>query len=228
MESTTRRLARVHAALVLTLKGTPFLYNGEEIGMTDLVLTELSQFRDTQAVALYHLLVEDQGLAPAQALAAVARSTRDACRTPMQWATCAKRRLQSARGAHLAAGQPELCRRRERRGAGRRCHSLLTFYRRLLGVRRATPALTIGDYAALDQEAEDYLVFTRAAPEQTVLVALSFAEQARTVALKQGMQPTRVLFSSVERPSASEVHGPLELAPFEVYIAEVARLGIGT
>lgn len=74
--------ARLHLALLLTLKGTPFLYNGEEIGMTDLRLTSLDEIRDTAAITQYHLLTEKLGKTPADALAAVLATTRDRCRSP--------------------------------------------------------------------------------------------------------------------------------------------------
>ena len=52
-------LARLHAALVLTLKGTPFLYNGEEIGMTDYIITDPAKLRDTMATWYYDSLVNE-------------------------------------------------------------------------------------------------------------------------------------------------------------------------
>jgi alpha-glucosidase len=78
-------LARLSLALVLTLRGTPFLYNGEEIGMTDLLLEDISQFRDNWSVWLYQAQTGEGGTPPAEALAHAARFTRDKCRTPMQW-----------------------------------------------------------------------------------------------------------------------------------------------
>ena len=80
-------LARLHFALLATLRGTPVLYNGEEIGMTDLVLSELGQFRDTAALAQYRLLTAVKGASPAEALASIRLTTRDRCRNPMQWSS---------------------------------------------------------------------------------------------------------------------------------------------
>ena len=191
--------------------------------MTDLRLTDLSQFRDTQAVARYRMMIEELGLPPDQALEAAARGTRDACRTPMQWADAPNAGFSPpgvttwlpvnpnyAEGVNVAAQEHDPA-------------SLLQFYRRLLSLRRATPALIAGAYAPQQPEATDYLLFTRSTPDQTVLVALNFSAQAQTVALGEGMQAAQVLFSSVGRQAASDNHGQLVLAPFEVYIAEVAR-----
>jgi len=79
-------LARISLALMLTLRGTPFLYNGEEIGMTNLLLQDIAQFRDTLVVGVYHLAVNELKMPEADALAIAASINRDGCRTPMQWA----------------------------------------------------------------------------------------------------------------------------------------------
>jgi alpha-glucosidase len=86
-------LARLHAALVLTLKGTPFLYNGEEIGMTDYKLTDISQVKDTMGSWYYHAIVTDMGVHPDEAMLRTAEMTRDKNRTPMQWTSSPKTRI---------------------------------------------------------------------------------------------------------------------------------------
>jgi glycosidase len=97
--------------------------------------------------------------------------------------------------------------------------SLLSFYRRLIALRRATPALVAGAYAPVDENAKDYLAFTRSTPEQTVLVALNFSEQPQTLSLPHPQ--ARMLFSSTARPAQTIDLARLELAPFEIYIAEL-------
>ena len=73
---------------MLTLRGTPFLYNGEEIGMSDYYLTDINLFRDPPAVWFYNGQVAD-GIASDEALALAADIRRDRCRTPMQWSNSA-------------------------------------------------------------------------------------------------------------------------------------------
>jgi len=160
-------LARLHAALMLTLKGTPFLYNGEEIGMRDLVLSELSQFRDTAARRQYHMLLE-QGATPEQALREAIETTRDRCRGPLHWSDAPNAGFSPpgvatwlpvdpnyADGVNVAAQQGD-------------ASSLLAFYRRLLRLRRTTPALVGGDYHALHQHSEEYLAFLESANKRWV------------------------------------------------------------
>ena len=118
---TPRRWPALNAALVLTLRGTPFLYNGEEIGMTDLIITDPAKLRDTMATWYYDAAVNDLEVDPDEAAArAAGRMTRDKNRTPMQWSDQPNAGFCPGGGDALAAGQPELCRWRQRpRPAGR-------------------------------------------------------------------------------------------------------------
>ena len=78
--------ARLTLLLLLSLRGTPVLYNGEEIGMTDHYLNDLAQFKDLTGVWFYEVATSELGMSAAEALQKAARYTRDRCRTPFQWA----------------------------------------------------------------------------------------------------------------------------------------------
>ena len=99
--------------------------------------------------------------------------------------------------------------------------SLLTFCRRLLRLRRATPALIGGDYHALHPQSEAYLAFLRheAASGQTCLVALNFSAEAQTVIFDLPATQPRMLFSSQARDDQALALDWLTLAPFEIFIA---------
>ncbi len=217
-------LARLHLALLLTLKGTPFLYNGEEIGMIDLELADAGQLRDTAAVNQYRTLTEGRGVAPEEALRAAVAATRDRCRSPFQWSGAPNAGFSPAgvapwlpvhpnhaAGVSVAAQQDDPA-------------SLLSFYRRLLGLRRRTPALLGGDYQVVEPHNEACLAFTRRDPGtgQTCLVALNFSDEPQTVDFDPGDgRPARLVFSSRARPEGSPAPARPVLAPFEVWIAEL-------
>ncbi len=186
-------LARLHLTLLLTLRGTPFLYNGEEIGMTDLMLADIRQFRDVLGIWFYQAQVEELGVPPDIALQRAARLTRDKCRTPMQWAN-------APNGGFCPAGvepwlpvNPNYAQGVNVAEQERNPDSLLNFYRRALRLRRETPALMVGDYVPLDTNAEDYLAFLRRTEGQACLVVLNFSERRLTL---RATGEARVLLSS--------------------------------
>jgi glycosidase len=99
--------------------------------------------------------------------------------------------------------------------------SLLAFYRRMLALRRSTPALIAGDYHALHQHSEDYLAFLRhdGATGQSCLVVLNFSPEAQMVMFDLGDKEPRLLFRNEARDDRP-LDG-LTLAPFEIVVAEL-------
>lgn len=186
-------LARLHLTLLLTLRGTPFLYNGEEIGMSDLMLTDIRRFRDVLGVWFYQAQVDELGVPPDIALERAARLTRDKCRTPMQWAN-------APNGGFCPAGvepwlpvNPNYAQGVNVAEQERDPASLLNFYRRALRLRRETPALVEGDYMPVAPYARNYLAFYRRTERQTCLVVLNFSERPLALRATGG---ARLLLSS--------------------------------
>jgi alpha-glucosidase len=218
-------LARLHAALVLTLKGTPFLYNGEEIGMTDLIITDPTKLRDTMAVWYYDRLVNEWKVDPAEAAVRAGRVSRDKNRTPMQWSNRPNAGFSPADVQTWLPVNPNYRNGINVRDQQHNPSSLLNYYKHLLEARRSSPALIEGDYIPLHTTSRDYFSFLRKSDEQTVLVILNFSEKkleldfSRTRGIKgRGLQ---ILFSSAERLKQAKPPYGLTINPFEVFLAEI-------
>jgi alpha-glucosidase len=217
-------LARLHLALLLTLKGTPFLYNGEEIDMTDLTLTELHQIRDTAARKQHRLLTERLAVAAAQALEVVLAGTRDRCRSPLQWRNTANAGFCPPEVQPWLPVNPNYATGVTVETQDDDPTSLLNFYRRFVRLRRATPALMAGDYHALHQHSADYLAFVRndIGTGQSCLVALNFSHEPQRVAFDLKRLLVRLLFSSHTRDEHVFTLEGMALAPFEILVAQFA------
>jgi alpha-glucosidase len=164
--------ARVAAMLLLTLRGTPTLYNGDEIGMHD--------------VAIPPALVQD----PFERNVPGIGVGRDPERTPMQWS--------AESGAGFTRGTPWLPLGADFRTlnvAAQRDdpRSMLTLHRRLIALRRDMPSLSVGSYARVYAD-DDLLVFERAAGAERVQVALNLSHAARSLAWPEPR--ARVLIST--------------------------------
>ncbi len=101
--------------------------------------------------------------------------------------------------------------------------SLLNFYRRMLRVRKQTPALIAGDYRPLHEDAEDYLAFLRSCNEQICLVVLNMSDQAHTLRFDLDAHTAHLVFSSRTRAGDTDALSQLTIGPFEVYIGEIER-----
>ncbi|MFZ6044257.1 alpha-amylase family glycosyl hydrolase, partial [Vibrio natriegens] len=72
-------------ASVHMMQGTPYVYQGEEIGMTNPGYTSITQYRDVESTNMYDIMVKQQGMSDAEMLAILAQKSRDNSRPPMQW-----------------------------------------------------------------------------------------------------------------------------------------------
>jgi alpha-glucosidase len=187
--------ARLAAMLLLTLRGTPTLYNGEEIGMHDVPITP-DRVRDP-----WEKRVPGLGLG------------RDPCRTPLQWSAEPQ--------AGFTRGEPWLPVADDFAACNveaqiRDPASILSLYHSLLRLRRAEPALSIGRYRELNVT-EQALVYERSTSERLLIVALNFSAAPCSVALPGRAE---VIFSSTGRPpSQSPAAAQLSLQPFEGIVA---------
>jgi alpha-glucosidase len=212
--------ARLSAALVLTLPGTPFLYYGEEIGMTDLLLEDVTQFRDNWGRWLHRAAVDELGMTGAQAVDVAARHGRDKSRTPMQWSSAPNAGFSPDGVTPWLPVNPN-----HAEGinvAQQRDHpdSLWQFYRRLILARRAHPALSRGDCTLLDTGAVDILAYRRTADGDSCVVVLNMAGEARSVPLDLPGGELRTVCSSRERPEAQDPRAALALDAYGVYVGQ--------
>ena len=207
---------RLTAAVPLLLEGIPFLYYGEEIGMEDYAVQSYAEVRDMVG-GVYRRLRLAEGVAEEQIVTELGRMSRDRCRTPMQWDGSANAGFSPA---GVATWLPVHANYREGVNVAAQRDapdSLLHFYRDLITVRNAHPALQVGRFCDLDPDNQQALVFVREATDQTCLVALNFTPE--TLTLRVDVQGS-VLYSSGTHAGAFAAN-PLRLAPFEVLIVAV-------
>jgi alpha-glucosidase len=192
---------RVAAMLLLTLRGTPTLYYGDEIGMADVPIPP-SQQRDPWGLRVPGL-------------------TRDPCRTPMQWSPAANGGFSppstDTTWLPLAADWETVNVEQQLADPG----SLLNLYRHLLALRKESPALQYGDYQPVDPAAEDCYVYLRHTTDQRFLVTLNFSSQTRKLDLPLPHTGTLRAGTHLDRPGMP-TESSLELRGNEGLIIELA------
>ena len=197
-------IAKLMAALYLTLRGTPIMYYGEEIGMENNDPTRKEDVRDPVGRVGWPV---DKG--------------RDGERTPMQW--------DATTNAGFSTGTPWLP-----IPASYQTHnvaaeladpnSVLNFYKKVLALRRHTDALLDGDYIPINQDDANVFVYLRKLNHRTVVVALNMSNSSQTIQVAMPAsvagQP-QVLLSTSQGQVASKNWPQVSLEPFGVYIAEI-------
>jgi alpha-glucosidase len=208
-------LARVNLALLLTLKGTPFLYNGEEIGMTDYLFEDVSRFRDLQALVFYRMMEKHPEMVkPEEVMRKAAEFGRDKNRTPNQWANSANGGFSQAGVEPWLPVNPNYAEGINVADQDKDSRSLLNFYRAMTRIRHENPALVAGEYEVLNSDAS-CITFLRKSEEQTCLVAINMTAKPRHLNLNLSGK-LNLVFSTHPRTTVETT-----LAPFEALIVDV-------
>jgi glycosidase len=171
--ATSDRLAKAAAVLVLTLRGTAFLYYGEEIALPD-VDVPVDEIVDPPA---------------RRASWSFPWWNRDRARSPMPWS--------GARNGGFTTGRPWIrvipdASRRNVEAQAADEESVLSTYRRLLAIRRESPALSGGTLRRLDTDGDDVLGYVRESEADRVLVIVNFASRSRRLRLPEGRWTRRL------------------------------------
>jgi glycosidase len=193
--------------------------------MTDLIINDPSRLRDTMATWYYDRLVNELNVHPEESALRAGEMSRDKNRTPMQWSNQPNAGFSPAEVSTWLPVNPDYKRGINVQEQESNPNSLLNYYRRLIKVRKQTPALIEGEYLPLQETSFEYFAFLRQSNEQTVLVVLNFSDQHLELdfSTEEEIQERnlRILFSSAERPLSARPPYGLTISPFEVLIAEV-------
>lgn len=171
-----RESATLLATWLLTLPATPFLFQGEELGLKDVAFDCIDDYRDIQTINRYHALVE-AGKTPDEALAEVRRDSRDNARTPMPW--------DDTPGAGFSTGTPWIS-LAENHCAYNAAHaitgpqSVFNSYAALLALRKRVKSLVYGDFSALAEPGK-VIAYCRGAWEghPSVHIVLNWCSEAQ-------------------------------------------------
>ena len=203
-------IAKVLAGMYLTLRGTPIMYYGEELGMENTDPKTRDEVKD-----------------PIGKLGWPKEKGRDGERTPMQWTAATNAGFSSAKPWLPVA--PNYATRNVQTEL-KAPDSVLNFYKRVLALRRDEPALKYGDYTPLNTGDANVFSYARTYKGEAVVVALNMSAQPQTVKLDLAAQgfaggsssATALLATGDSGPATGSSLTAVKLAPFSVYIAKVS------
>jgi oligo-1,6-glucosidase len=209
--------AKMLHTLLLTMRATPYLYFGDEIGMSNIRFTDIRDYRDLQTINYYNRIKMEGGNL-AEFMAGQAEVSRDNGRTPMQWNT--------GLNAGFTRGTPWLKVNPNHvtvnvEAAEKDPNSILNYFRKMIRLRKTEPALVYGKFNLLDAENPDVFAYTRSLEGRTLLVALSFSTIGGSVALPARFKTGKLLINNLTESPAQG--NSLVLKPYQAVVLELGK-----
>ncbi len=212
--------AKLLAALIHTTPGTPFIYQGEEIGMTNVRYDSIEDYNCCYTVGDYYAMTES-GVSPEEAIEKLAPRSRDNARTPYQW--------DDTENAGFSSGKPWLKVNPKYTSINLKADlgsedSIFAFYQALTQMRREDPAIIDGDLKFLLEDHEQILMYLRRCARQTLLVIANYSGEPAKSEIPEEIKEhlwVRRLFN--KKDSLPSLEAERELLPWEVEIYELAR-----
>ena len=198
--------AKMLATALHGLKGTPYIYQGEEIGMTNAHFTDISQYRDIESLNYYNLM-KRKGKPEEEIYESLRRKSRDNARTPMQW--------DDTENAGFSEADPWISvipNYKEINTLDREDeNSIFSYYRKLIRLRKTVPVLADGSFEALLEEDDRILAYKRRTKEQELYVFCNFfpEEASADFSLQEGCRCLLSNYNEEIQP------GALKLRPYE-------------
>ncbi|MCW8330774.1 alpha,alpha-phosphotrehalase [Photobacterium sp. SDRW27] len=181
--------AKMLATSVHMLQGTPYVYQGEEIGMTNPGYTSIEQYRDVESTNMYDIMVNQHGVSEQDMLAILAQKSRDNSRTPMQWNDSQYAGFSKAQPwLDVAENYPEV----NAEKAVADDNSVFHFYRQLIALRKDIEVITTGDYTDLMPDHDSLFCYKRESQSQVLVCINNYYGEAvecflpKTIAVEQG------------------------------------------
>lgn len=211
--------AKMLATFLHMLKGTPYIYQGEEIGMTNVRFDSMDDYKDIETLNMYNEKVKQNGEDPAKVMESIYVKGRDNARTPFQWDDSEHGGFTT--GTPWIQVNPNYAEINAKQAVADE-NSIYHYYRKLIQLRKEQQIIVHGRYDILIPEDENIYVYTRTLGSQKLLVLLNFSkeEQAFEFPVELQGKKNQILISNYD---GNEGYDPaISLRPYEaiVYLIE--------
>ena len=199
--------AKMLAACYILQKGTPFIYQGQEIGMTNIRLASIDQYLDVASKNAYHSFHLREKVE--MRLRRIHVSSRDSARTPVQW--------NREKNAGFTTGEPWFFVNQDYKRINVEAEeqdpgSILNFYRKCLALRKSSETLIWGKYREHFPMSSRLYMYERSYEGERVLVVCSFSKNEVRIRLPKGYEgPGELMLSNYERAGQDNVLRPYEV-----------------
>ncbi len=207
--------AKMLATLLHGMKGTPYIYQGEELGMTNVRFESIDEYNDIESLNMYKDRIS-KGYTHDEIMESIYVKGRDNARTPMQW--------NDSENAGFTTGTPWLAINKNYNEINaKQCledeNSIFHHYRKLINIRKNNDTIIYGDYTLLCPEDKNIFAYTRELNGDKILVICNFYDKEVTFDFDDNFDSSEILLSNYE--DSSLLTAKLNLRPYEAIMFRV-------
>ena len=197
------------ATLLHGMKGTPYIYQGEELGMTNVRFDDINDYNDIESLNMYKDRLS-KGYSHNEIMESIYAKGRDNARTPMQW--------DDSENAGFTTGTPWLAvNKNYDKINAKQClqdeNSIFNHYKKLIDIRKNNDTIIYGDYKLLCEDDENIFAYVRELNGDTILVVCNFYDKDVEFKFEGDFNYSKVLLSNYN--DSSKMIEKLKLRPYE-------------
>ena len=206
--------AKMLATCIHMMQGTPYVYQGEELGMTNCPFNTLDNFRDLESINAFHELTEQGKMTEEDMMAAIGYKGRDNARTPMQWDDSAYAGFSTANPWIMV--NPNYTKINAKDQINRE-DSVFKYYQKLIKLRHESELIVYGTYDLILDDDKDIYAYIRTLGDEKLIVYCNFSENTREVELPEEFVNKKVLISNY---SDAKANPKITLRPYEAIVIQ--------
>ena len=206
--------AKMLATCIHMMQGTPYVYQGEELGMTNCPFNTLDNFRDLESINTFHELTEQGKMTEEDMMAAIGYKGRDNARTPMQWDDSAYAGFSTANPWIMV--NPNYTKINAKDQINRE-DSVFKYYQKLIKLRHESELIVYGTYDLILDDDKDIYAYIRTLGDEKLIVYCNFSENTREVELPEEFTNGKVLISNY---IDAKVNHKITLRPYEAIVIQ--------
>ena len=206
--------AKMLATCIHMMQGTPYVYQGEELGMTNCPFNTLDNFRDLESINAFHELTEQGKMTEEDMMAAIGYKGRDNARTPMQWDDSAYAGFSTTNPWIMV--NPNYTKINAKDQINRE-DSVFKYYQKLIKLRHESELIVYGTYDLILDDDKDIYAYIRTLGDEKLIVYCNFSENTREVELPEEFVNKKVLISNYSDAKANQ---KITLRPYEAIVIQ--------
>ena len=206
--------AKMLATCIHMMQGTPYVYQGEELGMTNCPFNTLDNFRDLESINAFHELTEQGKMTEEDMMAAIGYKGRDNARTPMQWDDSAYAGFSTTNPWIMV--NPNYTKINAKDQINRE-DSVFKYYQKLIKLRHESELIVYGTYDLILDDDKDIYAYIRTLGDEKLIVYCNFSDNTREVELPEEFTNGKVLISNY---IDAKVNHKITLRPYEAIVIQ--------